>query len=220
MIGTPPPTKPGRIGRGAGRALVAAAGLVLLLPFGAALAAETGAAPAPAEAPAVDPNRPVTQTTVRQVGPDGTTQSVAKDATEVERYCLNIADKAQDARYAMQSQQLKDLQKQIDARIAELEAKRQDYNKWLAERQAFLDSASSIVIDIYAKMKPDAAAGQLAALDRDAAASVLAKLKPRAASDILSQMPTKVAAEIAAMIVEKTTGAKAMSANAESGKQS
>ena len=61
------------------------------------------------------------------------------------------------------------------------------------------------MVDIYAKMKPDAAASQLASIDREMAASVLTKLKSRTASAILSEMPPDVASELAALIVKKTS---------------
>lgn len=128
-----------------------------------------------------------------------------KPASEVEQYCLNIADKAQDARYALQESRMKDLEAAISEQIDELELRRADYETWLAERKRFLESASQIVIDIYSQMKADAAAPQLAKLDRDSAASVLVRLKSRQASDILSEMPPAVAAEIARLIVDKTS---------------
>ena len=128
-----------------------------------------------------------------------------KPASEVEAYCLNIADKAQDARYALEQKQLTELETEIGKQIDALEAKRKAYQEWLEERNRFLDSASTIIVDIYAKMKADAAAAQLAKLERDAAASVIARLKARQASDILSAMPPATAAEIANRIVEKTS---------------
>lgn len=133
-------------------------------------------------------------------------------ATEVEQYCLNIADKAQDARYALQERRMKDLESAIGKQIDELEVKRADYEAWLAERKRFLDSASQIVVDIYSQMKADAAAPQLANLDRDSAASVLVRLKSRQASDILSEMSPAVAAEIAKRIVDKTSAGTAADA--------
>jgi flagellar motility protein MotE (MotC chaperone) len=141
---------------------------------------------------------------IRVVDPSGVAVA-PKPATEVEQYCLNIADKAQDARYALQETRMKDLEAAISQQIDELETKRADYETWLAERKRFLESASQIVIDIYSQMKADAAAPQLAKLDRDSAASVLVRLKSRQASDILSEMSPTVAAEIARLIVDKTS---------------
>ncbi|MCW4113701.1 MotE family protein [Aurantimonas sp. MSK8Z-1] len=171
----------------------------------AVLVAEAAAAK---DEPAVPPQK------VRKVGSDGTNESVERDRSEVERYCLNIADKAQDARYAAQSEQLKNLETQINQRIQDLEAKRAEYKDWLAQRQAFIDGASSVVVDIYAKMKPDAAAAQLAVLDRESAAAVLVKLKSRTSSAILSEMPAETAGALAALIVQKTMNGNAKTAAA------
>ncbi|UIJ72869.1 MotE family protein [Aurantimonas sp. HBX-1] len=148
---------------------------------------------------------------IRIIDPAGDLVAPAP-ATEVQQYCLNIADKAQDARYSLQESRMKDLEVAISQKIDELEAKRADYETWLAERQRFLDSASQIVVDIYSQMKAVAAAPQLANLDRDAAASVLVRLKSRQASDILSEMSPAVAAEIAKRIVDKTSAGTAADA--------
>lgn len=143
---------------------------------------------------------------VRVIGPDGKPAvSDAPAPSDVERYCSAIADPAKDARVAIQTQRLQALEKEVDAKIDALEAKRREYQDWMQQRQAFLDSTSAIMVDIYAKMKPDAAASQLATIDREMAASVLTKLKSRTASTILSEMPANVASEIAALIVKKTS---------------
>ena len=68
------------------------------------------------------------------------------------------------------------------------------------ERKAFLESASTVVVDIYSKMKSDAAAPQLAKLGNENAAMILVRLKPRQASDILSEMDPAVAAEVAKLM--------------------
>jgi flagellar motility protein MotE (MotC chaperone) len=143
---------------------------------------------------------------VRVIGEDGKPipPEVAVQS-DVERYCSAIADPAKDQRIALQTERLKQLEAEVGAKIDELEAKRQEYQGWLEQRQAFLDSTSAIMVDIYAKMKPDAAAAQLASIDREMAASVLTKLKSRTASGILSEMPPGVASELAALIVKKTS---------------
>jgi len=147
---------------------------------------------------------------VRIIGESGEVAKRKKPASEVEKYCLNIADKAQDARYALEQKQLTELETEIGKQIDALEAKRKDYQDWLEERNRFLDSASTIIVDIYAKMKADAAAAQLAQIDRDSAASLIARLKSRQASDILSAMPPATAAEITNLIVQKTSAGGSM----------
>ncbi|TFF21791.1 hypothetical protein E3C22_14010 [Jiella endophytica] len=176
------------------RPLLAAAAICL-----SSLAAHAaGGAAKPAEKPVIPPQE------VRVLDENGNPVEGPKPATEVEKYCLNIADRAQDKRYAMQQAKLKELEGEISKQIDDLERRRADYKEWLAERKKFLDSASVIVVDIYSKMNASSAAAQLGKLDRDAAASVLVKLKPRQASSILAEMDTNTAAEIAGRIVQKT----------------
>ncbi|MCE7026704.1 MotE family protein [Jiella sp. CBK1P-4] len=176
------------------RAVLTAA--VLLLPATTAMAEGGGAKPA--EKPVIPPQE------VRIIDENGNPVAGPAPATEVEKYCLNIADRAQEKRYSLQQAKLKEIETEVGKQIDELERRRADYKAWLAERRKFLDSASGVVVDIYASMDASSAAGQLAKLDRDAAASVLVKLKARQASSILSEMDTNTAAEIAGRIVQKT----------------
>ena len=81
-----------------------------------------------------------------------------------------------------------------------LEAKTAEYQKWLARRDEFSKRAQETVVTIYARMKPEAAAAQLVAMDEETAAAVLTKLDPRNASAILSEMEATQAARLAATI--------------------
>ena len=111
-------------------------------------------------------------------------------------YCRNIANAAADARYARQADALATLEKQLDDRIAKLEAKRAEYEDWVKKRNDFLDQADASVVAIYSQMRPDAAAAQIAAMDPDGAAAILAKINPRIASAILNEMDAAAAAHL------------------------
>jgi flagellar motility protein MotE (MotC chaperone) len=115
---------------------------------------------------------------------------------EIERFCTNIADPARDRRYALQRQQLVDLQSDIDKRMKLLEQKRAEYEDWLKRRNDFADKATDGVVEIYSKMKPDGAAPQLTDLPPELAAAILMKLDPRQSSLILSEMDAKAAAKL------------------------
>jgi flagellar motility protein MotE (MotC chaperone) len=115
-------------------------------------------------------------------------------------YCTNIANPAADARFAWQKKTLTDMEQEITKRIALLEEKTAEYQKWLARRDEFSKKANETVLRIYARMRPDAAAVQLAALDEETAASVLTKLDPRAASLILNEMESAQAVRLTATI--------------------
>ena len=115
-------------------------------------------------------------------------------------YCLNVADAAADARLAWQKKTLADLEQEIAKRVALLEAKTAEYQKWLTRRDEFSKKAQETVVTIYSRMKAEAAAAQLAAMDEEVAAAVLTKLDPRMASAILSEMEATHAARLTATI--------------------
>lgn len=115
---------------------------------------------------------------------------------EIREFCTNIADAAKDRRYALQLKELEALKKDIDTRVAQLEAKRAEYEEWLRRREAFMTSAEQGVVDIYSKMKPDAAAERLADVEPMLAAAILMKLNTRQAGIILNEMNRKAAAEL------------------------
>lgn len=117
-------------------------------------------------------------------------------------YCVNIADKAADARAAWQTKTINDLEAKLDQRIKELEAKRAELEQWLKKRDEILARAGEQLVVIYSGMKPDAAALQIAALDDATAAGVIAKLKPRTASAILGEMEPGRAAQITKALVQ------------------
>lgn len=120
----------------------------------------------------------------------------APDQSEIERFCSNIADAARDRRYALQAEEMKQLQAGIDQRMKALEEKRAEYETWLKRREVFLARAEDGVVQIYAGMKPDAAAERLAIVNADLAAAILMKLDSRKASVILNEMDQKAAATL------------------------
>ncbi len=142
--------------------------------------------------------------TVRQVlpgapaaePPQQLTRQKAPDQSEIERFCSNIADAARDRRYALQAEEMKQLQAGIDQRMKALEEKRAEYETWLKRREVFLARAEDGVVQIYAGMKPDAAAERLAIVNADLAAAILMKLDSRKASVILNEMDQKAAATL------------------------
>jgi flagellar motility protein MotE (MotC chaperone) len=137
------------------------------------------------------PAAPEPQKLAREAAP-----AVSGSQSEVERFCSNIADAARDRRYALQSAELKQLQTEVDNRIKALEEKRNEYETWLKRREVFLARAEEGVVNIYAGMKPDAAAERLAIVDVNLAAAILMKLESRKAGVILNEMDQKAAAKL------------------------
>jgi flagellar motility protein MotE (MotC chaperone) len=123
--------------------------------------------------------------------------SPAGDAdSEAALFCRNITDAATDARFSWQVRVLEDLDKQVKESVTRLEAKRAEYEDWLKRREDFLRRVEDGVVDMYGRMRPDAAALQIASMTEEVALSVLMKLKPRASSAILSEMEPARAARL------------------------
>lgn len=123
------------------------------------------------------------------------------DSDLAQRYCVNIADEAAEARIAWEKAKLAEAEQQIDKRIAALDAKTAEYRTWLERREKFSRKVTQELVQIYAKMEPDAAAMQLVSMDEEAAASILAKLDPRNSSAILNEMQPAKGARLAATLV-------------------
>jgi flagellar motility protein MotE (MotC chaperone) len=129
--------------------------------------------------------------------PSGDTASTGPAESDVARFCTNITDAALDARVAWQQKELESAEAKLRLRIAELEAKRAEYEQWLKLREDFLKKAEDSVVEIYSGMNPEAAAQQIASMADDTAAAVLAKLRVRSASAILNEMEPARGAHLA-----------------------
>lgn len=165
--------------------------------------AVTGAVPAPekpAPAPAAAPVRPAKSGSVTVPPKPAPTQAAMPADNEVALFCSNVADSAVDSRLAWQLKELEKAESQLRERIAEVEAKRAEYEKWMALRDDFLKKAEAQVVEIYSRMKPDAAATQIAGMADETAAAVLAKLSPRSSSAIFNEMETARAAHLADLL--------------------
>jgi flagellar motility protein MotE (MotC chaperone) len=163
----------------------------------------TGAVPAsetPAPAPAPAPVRPAKPGSVTAPPKPAPPQAAATADNEIALFCSNVADPAVDARLAWQLKELEKAENQLRERIAEVEAKRAEYEKWMALRDDFLKKAEAQVVEIYSRMKPDAAATQIAGMADETAAAVLAKLNPRSSSAIFNEMDTARAAHLADLL--------------------
>jgi flagellar motility protein MotE (MotC chaperone) len=120
----------------------------------------------------------------------------AATATEMKQFCSNNLAIAGDARIAWQTSKLLDLAAQIKQRLAELEERKAQLVEWLRKHDEAMKKAADDVVAIYAHMKPDAAASQLAVMDDAMAAAVIAKLPPRVAGTILNEMERARAAQL------------------------
>ena len=122
------------------------------------------------------------------------------ETSAARQYCVNIANAAADARFAWQKKALAATEQELEKRIALLEAKTAEFQKWVTRRDEFVKKARDNLVLIYSRMRPDAAAMQLTAMDEETASAVLLRLEPRIASLILNEMEPAQAARLTAII--------------------
>ncbi len=119
---------------------------------------------------------------------------------DLQLFCGNNAASIGDARIAWQTHKLRELEERVQKRLAELDRKKAEYEEWLRRRDDMLKQAADGVVSIYSKMRPEAAALQLAAMEEQAAAAILAKMPPRTSSAILNEMEVARAAHLTRLL--------------------
>lgn len=149
----------------------------------------------------------ITGTQAQTVQFDGTDNININE--DIRKFCDNIADAAKDKRYLLQREELHKLQTQVDERIEALKVQRDDYKQWLEKRNDFLEKAEVGLVEIFKKMKPDAAAKQLEIIDQNIAAALIMKLSPRLSSQIFNEMKAETAAVLATIIASTVNQDKA-----------
>jgi len=142
--------------------------------------------------------------------PKATVDKPAADTADIEasRFCANVAPSIAEARIAWETKRLSELDAQVKQRLADLEKAEASVQDWVAKRDTILKAASDNLVAIYAKMQPETAAAQIAAMDDQMAAAILSKLKPRAAGAILDEMEAERASKLAAFLSAAAGGEK------------
>lgn len=125
-----------------------------------------------------------------------------------DQFCKSIASDAAEARVSWQNTLLEETRRQLSAKIVELKAEREAYLSQLDRYKSFLSSIESNVIEMYTKMRPEAAAQQLSLLDNNTAVAIMLRLKPRSASAILNEMEAARASELASLFSKAIDPAK------------
>jgi flagellar motility protein MotE (MotC chaperone) len=132
-----------------------------------------------------------------QKKPNGAiTEDSGSAGSDIKQFCVNNAAAAGDARIAWQTSKLRELEKEINQRLAELDAKKAQLVEWMRKRDEAMKKANATVIAIFAQMKPVAAAQNLSAMEDTMAAAIIAQLSPRAASAILNEMEPSRAVQL------------------------
>lgn len=117
-----------------------------------------------------------------------------------EQYCSSVVDAATAAQIAQQTSNLEKARKELADRVAILDAKTAELKNWIKKREDFARHATDSLVEIYSKMKPDAAANQITTMDELTAAAIISKLSPKASSLVLAEMDATKAARLTATI--------------------
>lgn len=117
--------------------------------------------------------------------------------SDAANFCAALRDPAAEARFAWQANTLKGLEAKLADTLKKLEERKAELQLLTDQRSAEARQADARMSDIFSRMRPDAAALQLAAMDQSAALAVLGKLSPRAASAVLNEMEASRAAQLA-----------------------
>lgn len=112
-------------------------------------------------------------------------------------FCSAIRDPAAEARFAWQANTLKGLETRLADTLKKLEERKAELQLLTDQRAAEVKQAEARMTEIFSRMRPDAAALQLATMDQAVAVAVLGKLTPRAASAVLNEMEASRAAQLA-----------------------
>jgi flagellar motility protein MotE (MotC chaperone) len=151
------------------------------------------ASPIAAIAEGREPETPAHADTEDQPPPKG-------PITPASQYCMNVRDAAESARMEQQRGSLAKAQRDIDERIALLTTKTTEYQQWLNKRDEFLKKANDTLVEIYSRLKPEAAAAQMLAMNEGVAAAIISKMTPKTAGAILSEMDAGRAARLSSYL--------------------
>jgi len=127
----------------------------------------------------------------------------------IRMYCTSMRDKAVDARFVWQHRALKELDRDVAARVEELKKRTEEYRKWYRLRHEFAERATDMLVKVYSGMRPDAAAAQLSAMQEMTAAALVLKLETRVASAILNEMAAAKAARLSSIIADSARKGRA-----------
>ncbi len=138
-------------------------------------------------------------------------QKLPPDVREdYQKFCFNISDAARDARYARQKQQLKDMERKLRELLNKLEKKRAEYESWVLRRKEITDRMTRSMLNVYAKMEPEAAAAQISHMEYAVAVAILSGLGAQKASAILNEMDPRKAGMLVNAIVGAVAGKAAV----------
>lgn len=117
-------------------------------------------------------------------------------AKDQQQFCANIAASSETLRLERRRKELAELEGEVSKRLEALEARQNELRSLVDRLDAFERNANEALVNLYSRMKPDAAAAQLAQLDEDIGAALVLQLKPKVSSAILGEMGAERAAAL------------------------
>ena len=138
-----------------------------------------------------------------------TPPAAATSTSDAANFCANIRNPAAEARFAWQANTLKTLETKLSDTLRKLDERKAELEALTASRDAELQRTEARITEIFTRMRPDAAALQLATMDETMAVALLGKMPPRAVSAVLNEMEAARAAQLA----ESLGGRRAPAAN-------
>jgi len=135
--------------------------------------------------------------------PESPRPSDAELAAIAKTYCSNNTANVTEARLARQRRSLSELEREIDEKSLVLAGLVAEARSWTEKREKLLSAARGALVETFSKMRPEAAAQQLGAMNEEAAVSIIMMLNPRAASAIMNEMGSERAARLADSALRK-----------------
>lgn len=124
----------------------------------------------------------------------------------VRKYCFGNANMIMNGRIVWQKQQLKTMSVKLAKQVKLLEKKILLLKKLKTSLKKDRASASAKVVDIFSRMRPDAAALQLSAMPVNKAKRILLALQAKKSSLILNEMTPNKAARLAELLMPRANG--------------
>ncbi|MEM7289376.1 MAG: MotE family protein [Pseudomonadota bacterium] len=136
------------------------------------------------------------------VGIDRMAVGVIPKENESNRYCVNIYDKAKEARHVVLMDRLQGMQSIVDEKLVEMNQRIVELRTWTEKREQFLSRAKDSLVEIFQTMRSDSAALQMTEMGPVMSAAIIAKLEPKFSSAILAEMEPGDAAKITLVLTD------------------
>lgn len=155
---------------------------------------------APSDRPGPAPSNPVEAVRPTERQPSEVRSASLPDDKRLANACTLLMDEATKTALEAERRSILEATQELVRQSDLIDQRIQVLKEWMDKRDLLVRKVNKLVVDTYAKMKPEAAAVQLAAMDLGQAGAIASKLEPDKLSAIVSEMdPGKGAAILAAL---------------------